>query len=244
METNATKKEDRTIRFTPLNIKKEYDVNEKTDTAVLKWGVKNGYPRLIVTLSSVKTEAVDYSKLITAPFTYMDFFTFLEYMEEVINHDGKIQKKVECLNNKWSNGQRTDEIYVQATVYIGKGDDGVIFLAVIEDKKIKVKFDILPDISPYHRWYDENDNLIESKKELSLRRARSYYKILNLLMEEELKRDGVYSAAKITFNEMKRPSNITTSGDDVVTVTTPAVTSVPKVENTNTSTEINIDDLF
>lgn len=236
MENTATSKVNKTIKFTPLNLKKEYDVNEKKDTAVLSWGIRNGYPRISVNLSGIRTETVDYSKLITAPFDYIAFGRFLQIMKDVIAGPNGVTRKVECLNVKWNNGVKTDEIYVQATANFGKDANGVFFLAVIEDKKIKVKFDLLP-AATWHRFYDDKGNLIEDKGILSLSFTEAYVSALEKLMDSELMHDGKYKLEKISGVNSVRPSNTTSTGDSVATI-------VPDEKKVESSSDINIDDLF
>ena len=219
MENTATSKVNKTIKFTPLNLKKEYDVNEKKDTAVLSWGIRNGYPRISINLSGIRTETVDYSKLITAPFDYIAFGRFLQIMKDVIVGPNGVTRKVECLNVKWNNGA-----------------NGVFFLAVIEDKKIKVKFDLLP-AATWHRFYDDKGNLIEDKGILSLSFTEAYVSALEKLMDSELMHDGKYKLEKISGVNSVRPSNTTSTGDSVATI-------VPDEKKVESSSDINIDDLF
>lgn len=236
MESTGNLKVNKTIKFTPLNLKKEYDVNEKRDTAVLSWGIRNGYPRITVNLSGVRTETPDYSKLITAPFDYLSYGMWLGVMQQVIDSPTAVVRKVECLNVKWSNGVKTDEIYVQATVNFGKDDKGIFFIAVVEDKKIKVKFELLP-AATWHRFYDEQGNLIEDKGVLSLLYAKTYLSTLSKLMDSELEKDGKYILEKTTGTNLVRPSNVTTTGDNTTSVN-------PDAKKVDSSSDLNIDELF
>ena len=126
---------------------------------------------------------------------------------------------------------------MQATVNFGRGEDGVYFLAVVEDKKIKVKFELLPH-NVWHRFYDAGGNLIEDKGLTSLSYTLEYLRILEKLMDSELEKDSKYIIEKIAGMNSVRPVNTTSTGDAIVS------NVKPEEKKVDTSSDLNIDDLF
>ena len=167
------------VKFKPLTLIKVLDEDTK-EYASLQFSIRMGYPRIAVYTKNIpraydpnnKPPALDYNTMIIAPFDYKMFMDLLEYMEEVIESKEPIRYSVDCLNVKWVNGAKTNDVYTQATVTIGKDNEGVVFLAATEDKKRKVKFDLLPKLE-WHRLKDKNGDLVVDKAFLSKARAKS-----------------------------------------------------------------------
>ena len=99
--------------------------------------------------------------------------------------EGKVntKKKIGCYNNKYVDNVRTNTVELQATILIGKDKEGVVYLAVIADSKRRVKFKLLPS-EVYHKFYDEDNNLITDKSKLSKAFATAYVRQLKKQMEK------------------------------------------------------------
>lgn len=173
------------VKFSALTLKKT--IKEDKDTATMNWSIKGGYPRISVYTSNdiMVNDKFDYSKLITAPFNYVTFNIFMAYFEKVIKDLEESEYKIECHNTKWENNQRTDKTYLQATVYIGRNSEGVVYLKVTEDKKDEIVFELMPDTT-WHKFYDKQKNEIKNKKILSQLYTNAYYKTLDKLMTSEM----------------------------------------------------------
>lgn len=206
-ETLDRSKMNKTIRFIPFNLKHELTKEDGTkDNALFKISIKNGYPRFTSYLSSEKTEKPDYSKIITAPFDYMMLAVVLnEDFRAVINSDKPKIRKVDCLNVKWKDGVKTNEVYVQATVYFIKDAEGVVYISLIEDKKNKVKFKVFPN--GYVRRYNEDGTPLETEGQISTAYAKQYLEHLILILKDEFNIDAKYEQVSTVGSYITKPSN-------------------------------------
>ena len=178
-------KEIKFIRFTILKLVKVF---EDKDVASLAWGIRMGYPRITVFTSNDKSMPI-FNRMVTAPFDIVTFQMFCNMLIDVVNYSKGESRYIECLNNKYVNGERTNEIYVQAKVVVGKDDKGINYLAVLEDGKKKVKFELLP--GNYHRFFNKDKNLIEDKELLSNEFTKAYAELVNKLVYPEVFKDAV-----------------------------------------------------
>lgn len=201
-----TQRINKTIRFIPLNLVCEYTKEDGTkDYGLMSWSIKNGYPRVSVNTTGVRTESIDYTKLITAPFDYINLLSALDDFEKVIASEKDTIRRVDCLNNRFKDGKRTDEIYVQATVYFIKDKEGIIYISVLEQGKQKLKFKVVP--KGYVRFYDDAGNVIDNEGERSKRFSLKYLQVLRMLMEDELKIDAKFQSIKNNNSSVVKPSN-------------------------------------
>lgn len=171
----------RISRFNRLTIRTFLDKDDRDnkDTASLSWSIRAEYPRITVYTNNSKwyvDNKIDYNYVITAPFDIIGLEVFLGRFESVIKANPGTKYRVDCLNTKFENGTRTKEIYTQATVICGKDNNGIIYLAVLEEGKAKIKFDLLP--SRFFKYYDANGVEIKDKSVLSQMYATAYLKIL------------------------------------------------------------------
>lgn len=171
------------VKFAALTLRKSGDENKGVG---LQWSIRKGFPRITVYTGPMFKEdkTVDYSKIIIAPFDYTTMIMFLEYFKRIIYSKDECKYTVKCLNNKFVDNKRTEEIIVQASVIIGKDKDNVIYLAAIEDGKKNIRFDLVPE-GKWHKFFNGNNEEIIDKGELSRSYANAYYDLLkNLLFKE------------------------------------------------------------
>lgn len=201
-----TQRLNKSVKFIPLNLYAEYTKDDGSkDYGLMSWSIKNGYPRVAVNTTGVRSENIDYTKLITAPFDYISLLVALDDLKAVINSDKDCIRRVDCLNNKFVDGKRTDEIYVQATVYFIKDKEGIIYISVIETGKQKLKFKMVP--KGYVRFYDDQGNVIENEGIRSKKFATKYLEVLVELMKDEMKIDSKYQTIKNNNSSVVKPSN-------------------------------------
>ena len=180
MEDNKVK----IYRFAALTLKRQ--IPEEKDSASLVWSMRGSYPRVTVYTSNTKCytpdNKPDYGYIITAPFDIVTLMYFLQVLN-MVNTDPKkgTEFAIDCLNTKIENGVRTNEIIVQAEVRVGKGDDGVIWIAVTEDGKKKLRFSLLPN-NQWFKYKDQDGNLITDKAFLSKIFTTSYIETIKRLM--------------------------------------------------------------
>lgn len=196
----------RIVRYSALNLRKK--LGDTGDTATLQWGMRGVYPRITVYTSN-KDAFVDskpnYNFIITAPFDVVTLEMLLTRLEELLSADNNTKYSMDCLNNKVENGERKDELYIQARVTVGKDDLGVIYIAVTEEGKKKIKFDLLPN-SVYFTYQDNEGNKIKDPAILSKLYVKSYIKVLrNLVMKDTV--DINKSVVEVDKPDIKRTYN-------------------------------------
>lgn len=206
------------VKYAPLTRRKVLD--ETTgEYASLQFTMRMNYPRICVYTKNLprkfeseykKEEVIDWNTIIIAPFKTDMFMNLLEDIEEAINSKESVKYITECLNVKWVNGEKTKDIYTQASVTVGKDDKGVVYIAVTEDKKRKVKFDLLPD-NVWFRKKDTNGDLVTDLGKLSVKYSKAYLRMIRVLFEDELKEYGKiiqYQDKVGHSNDVKKQGNV------------------------------------
>lgn len=178
------------VRFSLLNLRKPYE--DKDDYALLTWGIRKGFPRITVWTNNKRPEGVkvDMNTVITAPFDYVSFTMFRHYFKNIINNVEPDVKKytIECFNVKFVDNKRTNDVYIQARVTIGRDKDNVIYIGVIADEKPKIKFDLMPN-PKWFKFYAGDKNLLEDKARLSTEYAKAYLEVMDKLYENVMVED-------------------------------------------------------
>lgn len=204
MEGKAKNPNVKIAKFISLNLSKY--IEEDKGNATLQWSVRNGYPRVTVFCSpNVKSieGTMDYGKIITAPFTVPTVFIFTKYMKSILADDSPGYYTIECYNTRFKDGKRTDEIYLQAKVIVGKDENGIIYLSALEEGKRSIKFDMLPD-GRWFKFYDKEGKEVVNKVELSKAYAQAYIKVLEeniLAVENKIILDSVVNLDLNTKSE-------------------------------------------
>jgi len=200
------------VKFAPLTLRKQYDDG---DYGLFTVSVRNGYPRFTVFTTNKNREAAfDYNTMITAPFDYNSFNSFVKLFEKVIDSKPDTKFKIDCFNAKYVDNKRTDDIVLQSTVNIGKDAEGIIYLALIAEGKRKVKFEIEP--SRWHKLY-VGDEPVTDKAELSKLAAEGYLVTLKKLMGNQLVVDSMNNNANPVSND-KAANNTTKPEVDTSTL--------------------------
>lgn len=190
-QANNTPPKVKLIRLAPLSLRKNYDDNDgKPDYGTLTFSIRGAYPRITIYTSNANKPIgapIDYTKYINAPFDYITFGIFLGYFDDVIASKEVCEKRIDCLNVKFENKVKTNEIYLQGTAVVGRDAEGIIYLSVEEADKIKLRFDILPS-QRFFTFYDTKGNVLD-KREASTRHAKSYIDLLKHVIKEEAKKE-------------------------------------------------------
>lgn len=171
------------IQFAALNIQKDIMDEDKKDKAQLQWSSRMGYPRITVfTTDKMQDDngKFDYSKMVKAPFDFVTLDIFMQRFKTVLETKEEVKFVIDCFNNKFVNNERTNELELVAKVTVGRDSDGVVYLAVTEDNKKKIKFELMP--SKYFKIYDKDNDPITDKRILSNLYARAYYKRLDFIL--------------------------------------------------------------
>lgn len=179
------------VRFAPLTLRSQHSNSD--DYSLLTWGARGAFPRITVFLENnnkkdVGNNGIDYNNIITATFDYVTIFMFLKMLEEIIDAEPNTKKQMDCLNTKFVDNQRTNEVYVQATITVGKDKNGIIFIGIYNDKSPKVKFDLT-----YGKWHVRKDNGVAIQDEAKLSRdyAKAYLVTADKLITYQMRKTAV-----------------------------------------------------
>lgn len=209
----------RVIRFTPVSLRTNYD-----DTfATLVWSVRMGYPRVTVFLDNDKfnKDKIDYSKQIKATFDHIKLKVFLKQADKVIKSEKSVEYGVKSKNNEYSNGERTNNIVLQSTLFLGKDDDGMIYLKLVEPGKKMVRFELGMD-NKYIVLVKPDGQDLDDKSKLSALYATEYIDTLRLLLDEEVKKFAKVTEVNAPINNKtytkseSKPAEVPYSGDDLI----------------------------
>lgn len=178
-------------RFSKLSISKHIELEDgNKDSATLTWSTRNGYPRITVYTSNKKASSPDgkmnWDFIITAPFDYITLQMFLSNLKDIIDGPNEKRSTINCYNTKYENGNKTNDVELQAKVIVGKDRDGVVYLTAIEEGKRSVKFDLLPS-TIWFKFFDTNNNEITDKAVLSKAYANGYYNVMSKLLLDAAK---------------------------------------------------------
>lgn len=194
----------RKVSLTALTMSKDLSEDKY---AQLLFSIRAGYPRITVYTEKNKkrqdNDTFDYNKIINAPLDYLTAAKLYSYAMDVIdNGDNGTNRQIVCYNVKYVDGVRTNEVYIQATIEIGKDKDGIIYLAVLADGKPKIKFDILPrDNGKWHKSI-VNGNPVVDKNVISCETAKVYFDHFKYVVDKYAAIDTV----KVTELSKKIPS--------------------------------------
>jgi len=189
------------IKFSGLTLKKQYD--DGKDYGVLLWSIRAGYPRITVYTTNAKKEPnakFDFNTRIVATFDNVTMVSVIRDLKSIINAKPGTTKVRDCYNHKFVNGVRTDEIVLQAKVTIGKTTEGLIFIAVTEGSKKKIRFDILPK-TLYSKLRDDEGKIVTDQSVLSKDHAESYLMILENQIMAGLKEGSMKTVPLQGFNK-------------------------------------------
>ena len=182
---------------------------DKSDRASLQWQIDYDNPRMVVYTSNNNTKkpdgSLDYNKRITAAFKFDDLPIVFATFDSVIKGPNDTEETIECKNVQWVNGVKTDTIYVQCTVHIGKDSDGVVYIYLEEGDKPKIKFEFLPnDRSPWVSYKPKGSTEV-SKGYLSTFYASKWLSIVEFLLMRQA--DRIFTTTKMLYK--KTPSTRT-----------------------------------
>ena len=238
------------IRYASLNLKTKTDDNQ--DSATLTWSTRGLYPRITVYTSdknSFVNNKPNYDFIITAPFDVVTLQMFVNQLKKVCKDSNDTRYTIDCINTKIVNGVRTNEKFIQAKIYIGKDSDGIIYIAVIEDNKKKVKFSLLPNLD-FFTFYDKDGSIIKDKGRLSIFYTEAYVKsIETLLINDTLllsKKEVEVDKPDITRDNRSKPKTYSNEiSIESPKQEEPSKESEKEVEELPTSnTDFNVDDFL
>lgn len=133
---------------------------------------------------------------ITAAMSPVAFYVFLEMVKEAINAPGKYQNTINNQGFKFNNGQRGSAPETLSRTHVFKGEDGVIYISIVEHGRPNVKFPLIND--QWHAFLDADGNAMD-KADASRLYAAGWYSLWSKIAahamiayfsEEEQKQGG------------------------------------------------------
>lgn len=202
MENKGSDEKVRIVRYYALTLRKK--LGDTNDTAALSWSMRGIYPRCnIYTSNKAFTDGKpNYDFIITAPFDIITLEMVLVHLEEIIEAENGAKFTIDCLNNKIENKERKSELFLQARMTIGKDDNGIIYIAVTEEGKKKIKFDLVPT-TPYFKYYNKSGEQIKDESILSKYYAKGYLRNLREFLYNDIVRIAV-NATMVDNPNIKR----------------------------------------
>jgi hypothetical protein len=135
----------------------------------------NGSPRLIVRTGDPADQGNDYGR-IQAALNPQIFNILILLVKKAIQSPKADKWKIECHNYDRVDGQRAQELSHISDVWVGRDDEGVIFISVLAKNAANrpvIKFNFAPKDSRYHPIFHGNASAF-SKSEMSQLVAESF----------------------------------------------------------------------
>lgn len=156
---------------------------DNNNRAKLDWSVRGFYPRITVYTgdNAFVDNKPNYDNIIIAPFDMVTLGYLVSNLELCNNTKEPTRSRIDCYNTKVVNGVRTDEKFIQASVEIGKDEEGVCYIKVSEDKKPTIKFKLLPN-TIWFKYYDKTGEQIKDNSVLSKIFTRGYIRTIRSLI--------------------------------------------------------------
>lgn len=124
-------------------------VGDNPARARLTLGFRDGNPRFIVfTGEKGATGAINF------PMDYYTFGSVLAMLEHVIDCNPGEKFPIESLSPVYEDNKPVDKLRLNSTLYMGKTAEGVIYLSLIEEGKVKVVFPLKP--TKWHTYRDSS----------------------------------------------------------------------------------------
>lgn len=180
------------IRYTRFNGVSLFTDTKPGDFATFTWGARDGRPRITVYTSKeyiLVDSKMDYDKIIIAPFGLVDAVKFLDICLKIVSTAPTKTARVECLNNKFKDRNRTKEIITQAVIEFSKDEQGFKFTAWKDPEK-KFVFYIKP--SAWHKYSIDGNPIPQAQQEVLY--VTTYLNTIKQFIGEEIVRVKISSS--------------------------------------------------
>lgn len=146
--------------------------------AALVWSLEKQESPRITVYTNDPNDTKDYG-MIKAPMDLATFMMLMALINKAIDAEPGFRDKVDNLNYIYPNGKKSEQPVLISETWVGKDKDGVMWILVSAKDRPKVKFEFQPS------WFHvlvHGDGTVYSKAEASVLFARSYTRMLELLM--------------------------------------------------------------
>ena len=128
-------------------------VNENSSRSRLVLSFRDGKPRL-----TVYTGLKGQTGIISFPCDSIHITTIFNMLKEIAQGEPNKKVSIDSLTLKYVDNKATNELELVSTLYIGKSEEGIVYLAIISENKPKLVFSIRP--SRFHVFRDSEKNII------------------------------------------------------------------------------------
>ena len=128
-------------------------VNENSSRSRLVLSFRDGKPRL-----TVYTGLKGQGSVISFPCDSIHITTIFNMLKEIAQGEPSKKVSIDSLTLKYVDNKVTNELELVSTLYIGKSEEGIVYLAIISENKPKLVFSIRP--SRFHVFRDSEKNVI------------------------------------------------------------------------------------
>lgn len=200
----------RILAYSPLQIK-----NGKNS---LHWSSVNFYPRLTVFLGKVKNEdgTTNFNNIINIGTSTTNILSIMSDFKCLIKNKKKGKKHIYAfyVNQFTEDGKMLEQKILKAKLIIGKEDNGINYISLIEKDKEEVKFYLMAN-HEYFKPLNELGEEIKDEESKSDKYALSYISMLEHLLQKEFTEacltDGTINNVKdnnVNNMDMVNESNI------------------------------------
>jgi hypothetical protein len=152
--------------------------------ANLRFDIFQNNPRISVdTRDPNKLNKENHFGRIEAAMTGGDLYTILEALDYATKSKEEWKTKIECYGNEWVNGQKSKDITLMSSVWVGRDAEGGIFISVVKENTKDwpvIKFLFGPTDQRYTKWY-HGDGTPYTKQQASQLYAKGYVNMLRSL---------------------------------------------------------------
>ena len=174
MSDNATPKKKSVFSSTHMQLSAPCPT-AKGKFSTLMLDFYNGSPRLVVRTGDPADQSIDYGR-IQAALNPQVFNMLIILLKRAIAATKAEKWKIECHNYDRVNGQRAQELSHISDVWVGRDDEGMIFISVLAKNAASrpvIKFNFAPRDTRYHPMFHGNGSSF-SKSEISQLTAESF----------------------------------------------------------------------
>lgn len=128
------------------------DEESEHKTSRIVFSFRDGNPRLTVYVNDKEVKPISF------PSDAVTMTTIAQYIEEAADAEPGYKVSIDSLTKVYEDNKPTDVKKLVSTLFVGKTQEGVVYLSVVAENKPKLIFFIKP--SPYHVFKDKDKNVI------------------------------------------------------------------------------------
>lgn len=121
--------------------------------AKLVWSTRKTYPRLSIFTNDPADKG---NGLITAPLDTPTLYGILDIMDTVLRATEEMKQKIDIYTSKWENNQRTNEMVLLSTVWVGKNANGINWISLVSSDPVRPKVIFEYQTGDYYQFFKKD----------------------------------------------------------------------------------------